>query len=101
MILNMYAHKNETLQRYTAPFLCVSHYTAMHNFREMRTMLRNMAKNETDADITEMDKQEFGLYYIGTYDTETARIETEIPEKICDEESVDHFIKEWEEKNEI
>lgn len=91
MIINMYAHKNETLQR----------YTAMHNFREMRTMLRDIAKDEIDADITEMNKQEFSLYYIGIYDTETAKITSEIPEKICDEESVDHFIKEWEEKNEI
>lgn len=101
MIINMYAHKNETLQRYTAPFLCVSHYTAMHNFREMRAMLRDIAKDETDADITEMNKHEFSLYYIGIYDTETANITSEIPEKICDEESVDHVIKKWEEKNEI
>lgn len=101
MIINIYAHKNETLQRYTAPFLCISHYTAMHNFREMRVMLKDLAKDEIDADLTEMNKQEFSLYYIGVYDTETANITTEIPEKICDEESVDHIIKEWEVKNEI
>lgn len=101
MILNMYTHRNETLQRYTAPFLCISHYTAMQNYREMRAMLRELAKDEIDADITEMNKQEYALYYIGVFDTETASITSEIPEKICDEKSVDHFIKEWEAKNEI
>lgn len=99
MILNMYTNKNETLQRYTAPFLCISHYTAMHNYKEMRGMLRDLAKDGIDAEITEMDKQEFALYYIGTFDTETAKIENEIPEKICDEKSVDHIIREWEDKN--
>ena len=103
MIINMYAHMNVDIQKFSSPFLCIDTLQAMQNFKAMREMLSDIAKDKIDTEITAMDSQTFALYYIGTYNTETAKIAQDVfPEFICDESDVGEKIANWkEEKNEV
>lgn len=99
MIINMYAHMNVDIQRFSSPFLCIKTLQAMENFKAMREMITDMAKDKVDEEITAMDSQTYALYYIGTYNTETAKITQDVfPEFICDESDVEEKIANWKEE---
>ena len=99
MKIGMYTHMNVDIQRFSSPFLCINTLQAMQNFSAMREMLSEIAKDKIDAEITAMDSQTYALYYIGEFDTETAKIKQDVfPEFICDESDVMEKIANWKEE---
>lgn len=73
MIYSVYAIRDSVAGEYLAPMLDLSNATAMRNFRH--TVM-------TTAGTMQTHRQDYDLYLIGTYNSESASFQSSAPELV-------------------
>lgn len=73
MILQMYNVKDKISEEFAPPFVAKNDAVALRQFNHL---------------INNLNPQDYSLYHIGQYDSDTGLITVTLPEKICVEEII-------------